>query len=98
MTVEDVTRVTDDHELLRERAVKQLKKKRDFHAHLVVFVLVNTFLVGIWAITDSGGFFWPMFPIGGWAIGLVMNGWDVYRGEDFTEDDIRREMVRLRSR
>ena len=98
MTVDDVTRLTDDQEMLRARALKQLKKKREFHAHLVVFVLVNAFFVGIWAVTNSGGFFWPVFLIGGWGIGLVMNAWDVYRGEDFTEEDIRREMARLRSR
>ena len=98
MTVDEVTRLTDDQEILRERALKQLKKKRDFHAHLVVFVLVNSFIIAIWAVTSSGGFFWPVFPIGGWGIGLVMNAWDVYHGEDFTEEDIRREMARLRSR
>ena len=98
MTVDDVTRLTDDQEMLRQRALKQLKKKRDFHAHLVVYVLFNSFFVAIWAITSDGGFFWPMFLIGGWGIGLIMNAWDVYRGEEFTEEDIRREMARLRSR
>jgi hypothetical protein len=37
------------------------------------------------------GFFWPVFPILGWGIGLVLNAWDVYRPEGFTEDEIRRE-------
>jgi hypothetical protein len=42
---------------LRDRAVKQLKKRRDFMSHLLVYVLVNSFIVLIWAITNSGGFF-----------------------------------------
>jgi hypothetical protein len=86
--------VTDD-EALRERAVKRLKKKRDFHAHLLVYALVNSFLVVIWAVTGSG-FFWPVFPMVGWGIGVVMNAWDVYHGEDFGEDEIAREVKRIR--
>jgi hypothetical protein len=58
---------------LRDRAVKQLKKRRDFMSHLLVYVLVNSFIVLIWAITNSGGFFWPIFPMVGWGIGVVMN-------------------------
>jgi hypothetical protein len=81
-------------DILRERALKRLKKRREFHAHLIVYVLFNSFFVGIWAITGSG-FFWPMFILAGWGIGLVMNAWDVYRGEEFSESQIRAEMDRL---
>ena len=80
---------------LRERAIKQLKKRRDFHGHVLVYLLVNAFLVVIWAVTSPGGFFWPIFPMVGWGIGVVMNAWDVYFAEDFDEDDIDREMQRL---
>jgi hypothetical protein len=85
--------MTHDAEV-RDRALKRLKKKRDFRAHLLVYFMVNTFLVVIWALTDSG-FFWPVFPIVGWGIGVVMNAWDVYRGEDFSEEEIRREIGRM---
>src|SRR5262249_36323375 len=47
---------------LRERALTRLKKKSDFHAHVFVYLLVNTFLVGIWFFTGHG-YFWPIFPI-----------------------------------
>jgi hypothetical protein len=82
-------------EALRDRAVKRLKKRRDFSGHVLVYVLVNTFLVVIWALTDIRGFFWPAFPLVGWGIGVVMNAWDVYRNDDFDEEQIRREMERL---
>ncbi|HEX9236925.1 MAG TPA: 2TM domain-containing protein [Actinomycetota bacterium] len=49
----------------------------------------------IWALTDLHGFFWPVFPIVGWGIGVVMNAWDVFRGDEFDEDQIHREMERL---
>lgn len=41
-----------------------------FRSHLVMWALVNAFLVGIWALTSPGGFFWPFFPAAGWGIGL----------------------------
>ena len=41
------------------------------------------------------GFFWPVFPLVGWGIGVVMNAWDVYRPEEFTEEQVRREVERL---
>ena len=78
----------------RERALRSLKKKRDFAAHIVVYLAVNALLIGIWATTASRGFFWPLFPIAGWGIAILMQGWDVYRGEP-TEDQIRREIDRL---
>lgn len=80
---------------LREQAVKRLKKRRDFRGHLLVYTLVNAFLVVIWAVTSSGGFFWPIFLIVGWGIGVIMNAWDVYFGEDFSEDDIEKEIEHL---
>jgi hypothetical protein len=76
---------------LRNRAIQRLRKKHDFHAHLLVYALVNSFLVIIWALTGAD-FFWPIFPMVGWGIGVVMNAWDVYRSEEPTEDRIRREM------
>ena len=82
---------------LREEAIRRLKKKRDFRTHLLTYVLVNALLVVIWAVT-SAGFFWPIFPIMGWGIGVALNAWDVYGRPQITEEQIRREQERLRSR
>ena len=81
-------------DVLRERALKQLKKRRDFHAHLLIYAMVNGFFVALWYAIGHG-FFWPVFPMAGWGIGVVMNAWDVYHGEEFTEEQIAREMHRL---
>jgi hypothetical protein len=80
---------------LREQAVARLKKKRDFATHAFVYVLVNAFLVGIWAFT-GGDFFWPIFPILGWGIGLGANAWDVYGRKPISEGEIQQEIDRLR--
>jgi hypothetical protein len=90
----ETTPQTDEE--LRAQAVGSLKKKRDFRAHLFIYVAVNAVLVVIWAITrDPGDIFWPIFPILGWGIGVAANAWDVYGRKPISEDEIRREAERL---
>jgi 2TM domain len=82
---------------LRSQAVERLKKKRDFKTHVLIYLLVNVFLVVIWAVTKGDDtIFWPVFPILGWGIGLAANAWDVYGRRPITEEEIRREQDRLR--
>jgi len=80
---------------MRERAVERLKKKRDFKADLLAYVLVNASLVGIWAATNTT-FFWPIFPMMGWGIGLVFHAWDTYGHQVPTENEISKEIATLR--
>jgi 2TM domain len=82
-------------EEIREEALARLKKKRDFRSHLFMYVAVNAMLVAIWAITGAD-FFWPIFPILGWGVGVAANAWDVYGRKPISEDEIRREADRLR--
>ena len=63
-------------------------------ANVLAYVLVNAMLVVIWYVTGAG-FFWPIFPILGWGIGVVFHVWDVMSpGVD--ERQIQAEMDRLR--
>ena len=52
-------------------------------------------LIAIWAVTGAG-FFWPVFPLLGWGIGLGFNAWDTYGRRPISEEQIRREAERLR--
>lgn len=78
----------------RELARRRIQKRRGLQTNLVAFVVVNAFLVGVWALT-GGGYFWPGWVIGAWAIGVVMATWDYYRGQ-ITEADIDAELRRRR--
>ncbi len=80
---------TTAHEL----ALKRVKAKRDFEAHLVVYVVVNAFLVLAWWWSGAG-YFWPGWVLAGWGIGLVMNGWEAFVRKPITEADVREEMRR----
>ncbi len=78
-------------------ARKRLRDRRDFGAHVVSYVVVNAFLILIWAITGAG-YFWPAWVLGGWGIGLVLHAWDVFFRSDVTEADIEREVRRQRGK
>jgi hypothetical protein len=80
---------------LREQALERVKKRRDFWPHLLVYLMVNMFVVVVWAMTDSGGFFWPGFLMVGWGIGVVMHAWDAFFRTEITEEDVDREIARM---
>ena len=92
-----MTTTTPDVDV-RDRAVARLKKRHDFHVHLLVYVAINWFTTLLWAMTSDGGFFWPVFLMFFWGIGLVANAWDAYRGNEPSEQQIRREMSRMQPR
>jgi 2TM domain len=88
----------------REFAIKRLKDKNDFRIHLLIYLTVNLMLVVIWAFTGgiagtvdgySFAYFWPIFPIVGWGVGVIAHGYRAYVANSYTEDQIQREMSRI---
>ena len=77
----------------RQSAIDRLKDKRDFRNHLAIYLVVNAMLVVIWAASGAG-YFWPIWPIAGWGVGLAFNAFAVYFQKPITEADIRAEMGR----
>ncbi|MCC5629639.1 2TM domain-containing protein [Nostoc sphaeroides CHAB 2801] len=59
-------------------------RRRAFKAHLVSFVAVNSFLILLNLIT-SPSYFWAIFPVLGWGLGLFFHWWSVYqsKSEDY---------------
>ncbi|TMM35177.1 MAG: 2TM domain-containing protein [Actinobacteria bacterium] len=86
---------TDTAAELRRLAISQLRKKRGLQAHVLAYVMVNLFLNAIWLLVMPGGFYWPVFPLLGWGIGLAFHIWDVYGPTQPTQEQIEREMRRL---
>ena len=89
----------------REMAIRRIKAKSDFRVHLVVYLIINTMFVVFWAFTSNvltagpgsaASFFWPIFPIVGWGVGVAIHGYTVYRGGVYTEEQIQRELRNLR--
>src|SRR5262245_24613035 len=94
--VKDVTEpVAEPADDRRARAIINLRKKSEFRAHLLAFFVVNGAVVIAWAVTGAG-FFWPIFLILAWGVGLIFHARDVYWGDEPTEERIRREMEHMR--
>jgi hypothetical protein len=93
MTTLENNEMNDRVESERQQARKRVQARRDFGAHLVSYVVVNAFLVMVWAVT-GGGYFWPIWIIGGWGAGLALHAWDVFVRKPITEADIDEELAR----
>jgi fatty acid desaturase len=93
--------VGDSAEVVREQALRRLKKRRDFHSHLFAYLTVNVVLWGVWAFFSARSHSWNPWPLWvtlGWGVALILNAWDVYGRRPITEGDIQREMDRLTHR
>jgi hypothetical protein len=84
------TQLTQDP--VRAAARKRIEKRRNLQGGLVAYVVVNAFLVAVWAMT-GGGYFWPAWIIAGWGVGMLLGLWDYLRGP-VTEADIDDELRR----
>ena len=77
----------------RDLARKRLEARRGLTGHVVAYVVINLFLIVVWALTGRG-YFWPIWVIAGWGVGLVLNAWDVLWRRPITEADIDAELHR----
>jgi hypothetical protein len=64
----------------QDRRVFDTARRRSFKAHLISYLAVNIFLVLINLIT-SPSYFWAIYPILGWGLGLFFDGWSAYKLE-----------------
>jgi hypothetical protein len=80
----------------RNRAIARIKRRRAFYSQAATFAVVTVVLVVIWAI-GGGGFFWPVFPMLGFAIALGAQARDLF-SSGISDSAIDREMRRDRGR
>lgn len=68
-----------------KRAKKRVRNLRDFYQHLITYIVVNTFLFILNAVTSSESW-WFIYPLLGWGIGLAAHGISVLNGGFFGSD------------
>jgi hypothetical protein len=78
----------------RAQAMQRLHAKRRFQRHALIYAVVIGLLVVIWALTNFGNYFWPIWPALLWGIALAIHAWTVYGQRPITDADIDRELGR----
>lgn len=62
-----------------EVSPSQLSERAEWRrSTLSTWAVFAVFFVILWAVT-GGGYFWPVFPILGWGIGVAVSGIQAYR-------------------
>jgi hypothetical protein len=93
MTTLEHNEASDEVQAERQQARKRVQARRDLSAHLVSYVVVNAFLIMVWAVTGAG-YFWPIWIIGGWGVGLALHAWETFFRKPITDADIDAELTR----
>ncbi|MFC2070789.1 2TM domain-containing protein [Chloroflexota bacterium] len=60
-------------EEIYEQAKKRVVAKKSFYSNLGSWAAVNIVLVIIWALTDSGGYLWFLWPLCIWGFFVLLN-------------------------
>ncbi len=85
---------------LRLRAEERVEKKLRFYKNLQAYIVVNAFLAVInWLFTPD--FWWVLFPVFFWGIGVLKDFLVAYVfvdkfSDDYRERKIQEEMEKLR--
>jgi hypothetical protein len=93
-------------QLTDEQIARMAKARVSFRMNLAAYVLVNLFLIAIWWINsggrpptfrdDSDAYFWPVWPLLGWGLGLAFHWYGSFGPgsgmQQREEQRIRREM------
>lgn len=76
---------------------RKAQMRASFKAHALSYVLVNLLLIGVWYFTGPGRghnvYFWPVWPLLGWGIGLSIHGFSAY--STGVENAVEREYRKL---
>ncbi|MBY0292398.1 MAG: 2TM domain-containing protein [Alphaproteobacteria bacterium] len=86
------------------QARDHVKKLRRFYTDALIYAVVNLGLILIWAIA-GGGYFWPIWVIVGWGIGLGVHAFSLglipqvnsvvpFMTPKWEEEEVRRLMAK----
>jgi hypothetical protein len=84
------------NEKLHKRAKLRVYLRKAVIWNAIPYVLVNAFLVVIYYLTTPKGYFWPIWPLLGWGLGLLCHAIVVRLVlRDGTQDAVEQEYQRL---
>ena len=62
---------------VKQEQMSNRQQRKGFKSHLFAFLAINGFLV-LLNLVVSPGYFWAIYPILGWGLGLLLHGMKVY--------------------
>lgn len=81
----------------QEQLWKIAKARVAFRSSLISYFLVNAMLVAIWFFTPGSAFyFWPIWPILGWGIGLAFQYFHAFHSNDL--NSVEQEYQKLKNK
>jgi hypothetical protein len=83
---------------LREKAETRVNQKIALFSHLGTYVIVNAFLIVIWALSGAG-YPWFLWVMAGWGIGLAFHAFNYFigkRSDAAKERMLQKEMEKLK--
>ncbi|WP_207492144.1 2TM domain-containing protein [Aridibaculum aurantiacum] len=83
-TTKQTTSANHADDLRRDDVLWQMAKRRaGFKYSLLAYIFVNLFLIATWYFTSgSHSYFWPVWPMLGWGIGLAFQYFGAYHGDN----------------
>ena len=84
-----------NEEELYQYARQRVKRRRKFYSHVITWVVMSVFFILLNLATSD--YFWAIFPILGWGIGVAFHGIQIFTNE-WEDSEIDREYERLKKR
>lgn len=89
----------DHRERERAKAKWLSRRKTGFYYHLWPYVLVNAFLIAVNLMTAPDGYFWAIWPMLGWGLGLAFHAVSTFLpSERKLEREIRHQVKHKKKR
>ena len=82
-----------DAQELYEHAKNRVKTRKKFYSHVITWVVLSVFFILLNLATTD--YFWAIFPILAWGIGVAFHGIQVFSNE-WEDAEVDREFERLK--
>ena len=95
---DEQTGVPDAPDPIRAEAEKRVKQRTELIRHIGTYLIINGFLVVVWALTGAG-YPWFLWVMAGWGIGLLFHIVDYFsgrRGSASRERMVEKEMEKMK--
>ena len=54
-------------------AKRRVLMKKTIKWHMIIYLIINILLCVIYYLTTPSGYLWPVWPIIGWGVGLILH-------------------------